>query len=835
MTICCESCKRGASAKLGLPGCCSSNHDTTDVNGRVLCKRFRSTKGASKARRDHINGEIRNMRDLLPIRPEERERLSYLHSMAAICTFIRKSVFYPELQAEGSGSPLSYEDFLQALPGFIVAMTREGKLIYVSENVVDYLGFSMVDVLQGDTFYDMVESADMEVVRSHLEAASILATEREFVCRMHTSKSFRLRQGSTSCSMLVRGHLQTVPQSSLPHSDLSQAFVAICTPTADQLCDSNAHAVPGHFHSFHWLDMTFCQVSDSVLFHLGYSEEEMIGQSWYSLLHPDDLTSSAAGHRSLLQGDEGIAVEMVLRLQSKDLSWVWLYVRAARDSGRQTVSCANYIISATEATFLRQKICTDISGDLRPSPQELSQPRASQLPQCHSEGTPNCFKRQRDMPCLSDEPWTKISCVRYVAHADQACDSSSPTALMDSPTFSTVLPYSPDSGLQDDLLLDSYSYTDDFLSPQESSPPYDDFLSPQESSPPYPSCHGGRFSPCESLQTVSDQAFHLSSLGAVSSQSPESSWGFPACPTDAHLVPDFSPGLDPCGATSDVTLHPEDFSLPLQPPEGAGPFLSPHSTVLLTPDPSPTTESCFQYSQEDQVEISILAQQISSLASSFHVYHNQSPTLSLSPAPCPTLGLPSAYAKASTEGVQALPPIAGWPHRLKPELVLDEDMIGSILKHLEQIPGREHQPCSRPVPACHPMHTCRLDALGVQSPPISVAALGGELPSTPNPLDPCVLTSGSHVESILSSGYHGDPDELHQLNHNRVCECTEGFYRNQDFCRRNTKCPSGHVVELKGTAHRDTVCVKCSPSSYSPGSSAHEPCIDHTDCVSLGL
>lgn len=36
------------------------------------------------------------------------------------------------------------EDLLNALPGFLVAMTREGKLLYVSENVSHYLGLSMV-------------------------------------------------------------------------------------------------------------------------------------------------------------------------------------------------------------------------------------------------------------------------------------------------------------------------------------------------------------------------------------------------------------------------------------------------------------------------------------------------------------------------------------------------------------------------------------------------------------------------------------------------------------------------------------------------------------------
>ena len=70
------------------------------VKGKVLPSSdsgsvtHRSTKGASKARRDQMNGEIRNMRTLLPIPQEDQERLSYLHSMSVICTYIRKSVLY---------------------------------------------------------------------------------------------------------------------------------------------------------------------------------------------------------------------------------------------------------------------------------------------------------------------------------------------------------------------------------------------------------------------------------------------------------------------------------------------------------------------------------------------------------------------------------------------------------------------------------------------------------------------------------------------------------------------------------------------------------------------
>lgn len=55
---------------------------------------YRSTKGASKARRDQINAEIRNLKDLLPISDADKARLSYLHIMSLACMYTRKSVFF---------------------------------------------------------------------------------------------------------------------------------------------------------------------------------------------------------------------------------------------------------------------------------------------------------------------------------------------------------------------------------------------------------------------------------------------------------------------------------------------------------------------------------------------------------------------------------------------------------------------------------------------------------------------------------------------------------------------------------------------------------------------
>ncbi|KAJ8250717.1 hypothetical protein COCON_G00226390 [Conger conger] len=623
------------------------------------------------------------MRELLPLGPVDRRRLSYLHSMAAICTFIRKACYYPELQAEGSGSPLPGADLLQALPGFIVALTGEGKLS-VSENVEDYLGYSVVDVLQGDTFYDMVDSADVEEVRSRLEAASAQGTDAVFVCRFHTSRPLRLRQEGGGCSMLVRGRFQASPGSSgRSPSAPRRSLVALCTPTVDRLSERDAAWAPGHFQSSHRLDMTFHQVSDSVLFHLGYPEEQLIGRSWYGLLHPEDLRIGEAAHRRLQQGDEAVSVEMVLRLQHQDLSWVWLYVRAARNSGtaRQEVSCTNYVISETEASFLRQKTGAHLPGALEES-LLLGSPGAPG----QAGGPSGGCKRHREGPRFEEEPWAKRGGVPVPERADHTWDICSPTLLTDGPVFPSTPPLSPDSA-HSSILTEAQS-------------------------PDFPTATPKASRPLRRAHPLISRSRRSSS-------------------TNLRLVPDFLSGPGPCGAVTGVPFRPEDFSLPAHSPEGAGPFLSAHSTALLTPDPSPTTaESHFLYSQEERAEISVLAQQISSLANSFHMCHSQSLAQNQHPTPSPALSSDLSSALKSPREAQ---------------LDLDEEVIACLLGHLDQSPG----PHPGLTSACPLTHTCTHPLLDVQGLMVFITAQEDKLT-----LDP----------RALPSGHHGNSNELYQLS-----------------------------------------------------------------------
>ncbi|XP_076747964.1 uncharacterized protein LOC143421814 [Maylandia zebra] len=195
----------------------------------------------------------------------------------------------------------------------------------------------------------------------------------------------------------------------------------------------------------------------------------MIGRSWYSLVHPEDLSLSADSHRSLMHSDDGFQVEMVLRLQRMDLSWCWIYSRATKVSGEcQTISCTNFIISETEARFLQKKISSmAFKPAFLPNSYHCAQ---------HPQSSNN--KRQRTPNSQSEEPGARD--MRESEH-DTDCvvsgsSPSSPALLGDSPAV-LIPPYSPASSssslqqeeLSHDILMDVHVCTDQRLCTPEAS------------------------------------------------------------------------------------------------------------------------------------------------------------------------------------------------------------------------------------------------------------------------------------------------------------------------------------------------------------------------------
>ncbi|KAM7062010.1 neuronal PAS domain-containing protein 4 [Acridotheres tristis] len=337
----------------------------------------RSTKSASKARRDQINVELQALRSLLPISAQEKERLSYLHTMALVCLRLRGSQLFPpgtlstavlhthlDLCPASSKTavhphtpaglpppvgPALGTELLSLLPGFLLVLSADSKLVYISENVAQVLGLSVVELLaQGDTVFDILDGrVGEDVHKKLLLAREEPGREVTFVSEMRTSRAFRLQHGGNRV-VAVCGRFVALR---CPPSPPTTAFLALCTPLVQSPTEGEAASQDDVFQSMHLLDMTFIDVTESVTYHLGYHREELIGQSWYSLLHPEDADLAAAQHRALALGAG--AGTAVLRMMHKDRAWTWLRVWARRDGGCITCTCR--CLREEEAAHLRAR------------------------------------------------------------------------------------------------------------------------------------------------------------------------------------------------------------------------------------------------------------------------------------------------------------------------------------------------------------------------------------------------------------------------------------------------------------------------------------------------
>ncbi|KYO22261.1 neuronal PAS domain-containing protein 4 [Alligator mississippiensis] len=334
MTIFCDCCSRPLRKEMKCPWGRTRLVPNTS-------KPFRSTKGASKARRDLINAELQTLRSLLPLSAQEKERLSYLHTMALVCLQIRGSQLFPPGPCTPAitNAVMPDLDLLSLLPGFILALSADGKLAYISENITQILGFSVVELLaQGDSIFDLLDNRAHETVQKKLHAAQEQpGTEIAFVSEMRTSRSFRMKYGGNR-TVAVRGRflaLNRVPTSSI------LTFIAFCTPITQFLEDGHDASNDVPFYSQHTLNMRVTDVTESVVYHLGYRREELIGQSWYTLVHPEDIGVAAALHETLVCDPGSCHQHLMVRMLCKDLSWAWMGITASREHGREIITCIN--------------------------------------------------------------------------------------------------------------------------------------------------------------------------------------------------------------------------------------------------------------------------------------------------------------------------------------------------------------------------------------------------------------------------------------------------------------------------------------------------------------
>ncbi|KAE9548169.1 hypothetical protein FO519_008622 [Halicephalobus sp. NKZ332] len=308
----------------------------------------RSTRGASKQRRDQINVEIQKLRDLLPLNGSIKDRLFQLQVMSLACIFIRKQRYFPHVAQTcekliypmfNRHVPLPRQfDGCKALRGFLLMATRGGKLLYISENASEYLGYSVEEIMcQGDSIFDLVDARDHAAVQAELCSGppqisqGSFPDERVFICRMNLSRTAK-RHIQYYKFILVEGRylhpaeyyqaLNAVPN---PTAPVQPIFAAFCRPLINpENAETLATGNTSMFRSIHLMDMKFIHIDEIGSHYLGFGPNELDGTSFYGILHPLNVQQMALKHRMLCQQKDGSAIALV-RLQTKSGDFIWVH------------------------------------------------------------------------------------------------------------------------------------------------------------------------------------------------------------------------------------------------------------------------------------------------------------------------------------------------------------------------------------------------------------------------------------------------------------------------------------------------------------------------------
>ncbi|NWH66255.1 AHR protein, partial [Geococcyx californianus] len=333
----------------------------------------------SKRHRDRLNQELNKLTNLLPFPEDVRTRLDKLSILRLAVGYLKVKSYLMGESTDvgdhmldqprvpgGNGQRDSQVDgelfpegelLHQALNGFVIAVTGDGYIFYISPAVQDYLGFLQSDLIY-QSVYELIHADDRDAFRHQLHGApasnstqhtaDVLPTnqplttgcstrsspqhlgsekpvfvERSFTCRFRCL----LDNSSGFLALNFYGRLKFLlgqQKRALDKSPL--ALFAIATPLQPfSILELQTKMLI--FQTKHKLDFTpmACDSRGKVV--LGYTETELCRRgSGYQFVHVADMMHCAENHvRMMKTGESGLTV---FRLLTKKGGWVWVQSNA---------------------------------------------------------------------------------------------------------------------------------------------------------------------------------------------------------------------------------------------------------------------------------------------------------------------------------------------------------------------------------------------------------------------------------------------------------------------------------------------------------------------------
>ncbi|KAL0969038.1 hypothetical protein UPYG_G00221870 [Umbra pygmaea] len=307
-----------------------------------------------------------------------RLAISYLRMRKLLGT--EEEVEESELDSQFNGS------YLKALEGFLLVLSEDGDMIYLSENVNKCLGLAQFD-LTGLSVFDYAHPCDHEELREMLvhrtgtsKKSKEPNTDRSFFLRMKCTLTSRGRTVNVKsatwkvlhCTGHVRVHEAPADQSPPGHKELPVPYLVLVCEPIPHPSNIEAPLDTKTFLSRHTLNMKFTYCDERITELLGYDPEELLNRSVYEYYHALDSDHLTKTHHNLFA--KGQVSTGQYRMLAKSGGFVWLETQATviynnKNSQPQCVVCVNYVLSGIEEKQLILSL--EQTDNMKPVKKEL--------------------------------------------------------------------------------------------------------------------------------------------------------------------------------------------------------------------------------------------------------------------------------------------------------------------------------------------------------------------------------------------------------------------------------------------------------------------------------
>ncbi|XP_072788765.1 neuronal PAS domain-containing protein 2 isoform X4 [Taeniopygia guttata] len=361
-----------------------------DEDEKDRAKRASRNK-SEKKRRDQFNVLIKELSSMLPGNTRKMDKTTVLEKVIG---FLQKhnevsaQTEISEIQQDWKPSFLSNEEFtqlmLEALDGFIIAVTTGGSIIYVSDSITPLLGHLPCDVLDQNLLNFLPEQEHSEIYKmlsscmlmTDSASSDYLKTdnELEFYCHLLRGslnpKEFptyeyikfvgNFRSYSNVPNSSCNGFDEAVPRAYRTSPGKQICFVAtvrLATPQfLKEMCIVEEPLE--EFTSRHSLEWKFLFLDHRAPPIIGYLPFEVLGTSGYDYYHIDDLELLARCHEHLMQFGKGKSC--CYRFLTKGQQWIWLqthyYITYHQwNSKPEFIVCTHMVVSYADVRVERRQ------------------------------------------------------------------------------------------------------------------------------------------------------------------------------------------------------------------------------------------------------------------------------------------------------------------------------------------------------------------------------------------------------------------------------------------------------------------------------------------------